>query len=104
MVSTDQYYYACATFDLPGLMVTASHNPAEYCGFKMVRKMPYLLSGDEGIQDLLRIIEADDYAEAPGSGRIEQRDMSAGFIDCILGLVDVDRMRIGAKSDELAGP
>ena len=40
MVGTDQYYYACATLELPGLMVTASHNPPEYCGFKMVRKMP----------------------------------------------------------------
>ncbi len=93
MVSTDQYYYACATLNLPGLMVTASHNPPEYCGFKMVRKMPYLLSGDEGIQDLRRIIETDDYANAPGEGRIEQRDLSAGFVDCVLGLVDTDRMR-----------
>lgn len=93
MVSTDQYYYACATLDLPGLMVTASHNPPEYCGFKMVRKMPYLLSGDEGIQDLRKIIESDSYETAPGSGRIEARDMSAGFVDCVLGLIDVDRMR-----------
>ncbi|MED5414002.1 MAG: phosphomannomutase/phosphoglucomutase, partial [Candidatus Latescibacterota bacterium] len=93
MVSTDQYYYACATLNLPGLMVTASHNPPEYCGFKMVRKMPYLLSGDEGIQDLRRIIETDDYANAPGEGRIEQRDLSAGFVDCVLGLVDTERMR-----------
>ena len=45
MVSTDQYYYACATLNLPGLMVTASHNPPEYCGFKMVRKMVNLLLG-----------------------------------------------------------
>jgi len=74
-------------------MVTASHNPPEYCGFKMVRKMPYLLSGDEGIQDLRRIIETDDYANAPGEGRIEQRDLSAGFVDCVLGLVDTERMR-----------
>ena len=30
MVSTDQYYYACATLNKPGLMVTASHNPPQY--------------------------------------------------------------------------
>jgi hypothetical protein len=29
-VSTDMYYYACATKKLPGIMVTASHNPKEY--------------------------------------------------------------------------
>src|SRR4029079_7994203 len=38
MVSTDQYYYACSTLKLPGMMVTASHNPKEYNGFKMVRE------------------------------------------------------------------
>ena len=37
MVSTDQYYYACATLDQAGVMVTASHNPANYSGFKMVK-------------------------------------------------------------------
>ncbi len=57
MVSTDQYYYSCATLDKPGIMVTASHNPPQYCGFKMVRDMPYLLSGDSGIGDLHRIVE-----------------------------------------------
>ncbi len=50
MVSTDQYYFACAKLKLPGMMVTASHNPKQYNGFKMVREMPYLLSGDEGIR------------------------------------------------------
>ena len=93
MVSTDQYYYACATLGRPGIMVTASHNPPEYCGFKMVREMPYLLSGDEGIQDLRRLIEADDYRPARGSGVVEARDLSEGFVDKVLTLVDVDRLR-----------
>lgn len=93
MVSTDQYYHACATLDRPGIMVTASHNPAQYCGFKMVRDMPYLLSGDEGIQDLRRLIETEQYRDARGSGRLEQQDLSAGFVDKVLDLVDADSLR-----------
>ncbi|MEC7843302.1 MAG: phosphomannomutase/phosphoglucomutase [Candidatus Latescibacterota bacterium] len=92
MVSTDQYYYACATLDRPGLMVTASHNPPQYSGFKMVRKMPYLLSGDEGIQDLRRIVEADG---PPGSGRtgaVRERDLSEGFTEKVVGLIDPARL------------
>ena len=93
MVSTDQFYYACATLGRPGVMVTASHNPAQYCGFKMVREMPYLLSGDEGIQDLRRLIETEDFCPAPGEGLIESRDVSDGFVDKVLGMVDAKRLR-----------
>ena len=93
MVSTDQYYYACATLSRPGVMVTASHNPAQYCGFKMVREMPYLLSGDEGIQDLRRLIETEDFRPAHGKGLIESRDVSDGFVDKVLGMVDAKRLR-----------
>ena len=52
MISTDMYYYACAEKKLPGVMITASHNPKEYNGFKMVKQIPYLPSGDDGIQDI----------------------------------------------------
>lgn len=93
MVSTDQYYYACATLNRPGIMVTASHNPAQYCGFKMVRDMPYLLTGDEGIQDLRRLIEADDFRLARGTGQLVTKDVSAGFVDKVLSMVDAGRLR-----------
>src|SRR5688572_19679136 len=76
MVSTDQYYYACATLDQAGMMVTASHNPKEYNGFKMVRKMPQLLSGDSGIQDLRRIVESDAYATPGRQGTMSEIDLS----------------------------
>ncbi|MCY3738720.1 MAG: phosphomannomutase/phosphoglucomutase [Gemmatimonadaceae bacterium] len=93
MVSTDQYYHACATRRRPGIMVTASHNPPDYCGFKMVREMPFLLSGDEGIQDLRRLIEAEEWRPAPGSGRVESLDLGEGFVDKVLSMVEVDRLR-----------
>jgi phosphomannomutase len=89
MVSTDQYYYACATLDHAGIMVTASHNPAQYSGFKMVKKMPQLLSGDEGIQDLRRIVEADDYPPPSRAGTMSETDLSDQFVEMVLGLIDV---------------
>lgn len=92
MVSTDQYYYACATLNQAGMMVTASHNPAQYSGFKMVRKMPYLLSGDEGIQDLRRIIETDAFARPTRQGRMTEMDLSGEFVNYVLGLIDVNSL------------
>ena len=88
MVGTDQYYYACATLGLPGLMVTASHNPPEYCGFKMVRDMPYLLSGDSGIGYLRRLVEEEGWDESSRKGKAREHDVSQGFVDKVLELVD----------------
>jgi phosphomannomutase len=89
MVSTDQYYYACATLGFPGLMVTASHNPKQYNGFKMVRKMPYLLSGDEGIQDIRRLVESEDFPAPVRKGEVLQRDFREEFVQKILSIIDV---------------
>jgi phosphomannomutase len=93
MVSTDQYYFACATLGLPGMMVTASHNPKEYSGFKMVRKMPYLLSGDEGIQDLRKLCESEAFPEPARKGTITQHDFQEPFIEKVLSLIDVEALR-----------
>ena len=92
MVSTDQFYFACAKLGLPGMMVTASHNPKQYSGFKMVRQMPYLLSGSEGIQDLRRIVENDDYATPTRQGGMREIDMSEAFVEEMLSLIDVQAL------------
>jgi phosphomannomutase len=93
MVSTDQYYYACSQLKLPGMMVTASHNPKQYNGFKMVRQMPYLLSGDQGIQDLRRIVENDAYASAARKGSMSEVDLSEQFVEAVLKLIDVSALK-----------
>jgi phosphomannomutase len=92
LVSTDQFYFACAQLGLPGMMVTASHNPKQYNGFKMVRQMPYLLSGNEGIQDLRRIVEEDAYATASRKGTMRSLDLSEQFIESLLTLIDIEAL------------
>jgi phosphomannomutase len=108
MVSTDQYYYACATLGHAGMMVTASHNPAEYNGFKMVRKMPQLLSGDEGIQDVRRLVESEDFPTPRRKGSITQMDVSDGFVEKVLSLIDVSSLKplrvIADTGNGMVGP
>lgn len=94
MVSTDMYYYACAERGLPGIMITASHNPKAYNGFKMVRKVPYLLSGDDGIQDIRALIENDEIpADADTLGTVESWDVMDEFVTKMLTLVDVSKFK-----------
>jgi phosphomannomutase len=102
LVSTDQYYFACTRLGLPGMMVTASHNPKQYNGFKMVRQMPYLLSGAEGIQDLRRIVESDAYAPTTRTGSMRTLDLSDEFVEFVLGLIDIEtlnRRRLNIVAD-----
>ncbi|MCS6803122.1 MAG: phosphomannomutase/phosphoglucomutase [Chloroflexota bacterium] len=89
MVSTDQYYFACSKFGCPGMMVTASHNPKEYNGFKMVKQMPYLLSGEEGIQDLRRLVERGHFPAPRRVGEQRAVDLQDEFVAALLRFVDV---------------
>ena len=58
-VGTEMLYYLVGSRELDGgLMCTASHNPAAYTGAKLVREGALALSGDTGIQDIRRLIEA----------------------------------------------
>lgn len=93
MVSTDQYYFACAKLQTPGMMVTASHNPKAYNGFKMVRRMPQLLSGDAGIQDLRRLVESEDFPEARRKGTITTQDFKDEFVQKVLSLIDIQAIK-----------
>src|SRR5499426_1272005 len=59
MMPTDMLYYAVAADGLEGgVQITASHNPKQYNGMKMVRREAFPLSGDEGINNIRDMITA----------------------------------------------
>src|SRR5574341_20826 len=108
MVSTDQYYFACARLGLPGMMVTASHNPKAYNGFKMVKKMPYLLSGDAGIQDLRRLVESEAFPAPARKGQIARQDFREEFVQKVLSIIDMQAIQplkvIADTGNGMVGP
>jgi len=83
-VTTPMLYYVAATRQKhgcnSGIMVTGSHNPKDYNGFKMVLKGAAVYG--EQIQDLRRRIEAEDYAT--GQGRVGQMDIGAEYLHRIV--------------------
>jgi phosphomannomutase len=87
-VGTEMLYYLVGSRELDGgLMCTASHNPKAYTGAKLVREGAIALSGDSGIQDIRRTIEAG-LPESDNEGSIEQVDLYAGFQETVLRFID----------------
>jgi phosphomannomutase len=93
MVGTEMLYHLVGSRDLDGgAMVTASHNPKAYTGVKLVREGALALSGDAGIGDVRREIEAG-LGEAPGGGAIERVDVAEEYRRHVLGFIDPAAVR-----------
>jgi phosphomannomutase len=90
MLGTDQMYYAVVTDKLEGgAQITASHNPGEYNGIKMVRAGALPLSGDAGIGDIRDMIVNDSLpAPADRPGTLTTRDIMDGYIETVMSFID----------------
>ena len=95
MVGTEMLYWLVGSRELDGgLMCTASHNPKAYTGAKLVREGALALSGDEGIQDIRRLIEKGiPDSPAAGSGSVEEVDLYEQFHAAALALVDTSAVK-----------
>ncbi|WP_426662536.1 phosphomannomutase [Rhodanobacter aciditrophus] len=71
-----------------GIMVTASHNPIDYNGFKLVREQSRPISGDSGLCTIRDAVAAGTFVEAGGRGKIVQDTDKRAYIDHLLGYVD----------------
>src|SRR3954451_12980555 len=88
MVGTEMLYFLVGSQLLDGgLMCTASHNPKAYTGVKLVERGAIALSGDRGIQDIRRAIEAG-LGSAPGGGSCEEVDVATAFRERAMSFID----------------
>jgi phosphomannomutase len=88
MVATEMLYHLVGSRDLDGgAMVTASHNPKAYTGVKLVREGALALSGDAGIGDVQREIEAG-LGSAPGGGSFEEVDIWDEYREHALSFIE----------------
>ncbi len=93
MVATEMLYFLVGSRELDGgAMVTASHNPKAYTGVKLIREGALALSGDAGIGDVRREIEAG-LGSAPGGGSFEEVDIWDEFRAHALSFVDPEVVR-----------
>ena len=89
MLGTDMLYYAVARdrFD-GGAQITASHNPMQYNGMKLVRKQALPLSGDAGISDIRDMILGDTIPAPTSRGMLTEAELLGDYINHVLSFID----------------
>jgi phosphomannomutase len=93
LASTDLLYFASGALDLPGIMLTASHNPRQYNGLKFCLPGARPVGEDSGLRDIRALVESGMEPSGGPTGRIETRDLLDAYVNHVLRFVDVDAMR-----------
>jgi phosphomannomutase len=91
-ISTDMLYYASGSLAMPGVVVTASHNPPEWNGMKFCLAGASPVGAETGLKEI-EGIAADPPPDVEEPGSIERRDVRAGYVDHLFGIVDADAFR-----------
>jgi phosphomannomutase len=91
LIGTEMLYFGVGDLDLDGgVMVTASHNPKEYTGMKIVRRGALPVGGDSGLLDIRDRALALTESPRPGPAEAETVDIYPAFVDRVLSFVKVD--------------
>ncbi|MFT5550135.1 MAG: phosphomannomutase [Candidatus Azotimanducaceae bacterium] len=86
LCGTEAVYFAAFHLQLDGgIMITASHNPADYNGFKFVKHAARPISADSGLVDICRLAEEDSFSPISTRGGISKLDLRTEYIEHLLG-------------------
>jgi phosphomannomutase len=89
MIPTDMLYFAVARDGHDGgVQVTASHNPKQYNGMKMVRKEAFPLSGEEGINNIRDMILANTLPPPAARGHVTAKDALSAYVEHVMSFID----------------
>jgi phosphomannomutase len=86
-VATDVVYYVSGVRSIPGVMITASHNPGEYNGIKFCRAGAVPVGSDSGLDLMKEMVRAGDPI-GDGQGRVSLFDPLPGFVEHLFSIVE----------------
>ncbi len=93
LASTDLLYFASGSQDLPGIMLTASHNPKQYNGLKFCLAGAKPVGEESGLREIRDLVEAGDRPPVASPGSVSTRDLLDAYVEHVLSFVDVAAMR-----------
>ncbi len=93
LASTDLLYFASGSLDLPGIMLTASHNPPNYNGMKFCLAGAKPVGQDTGLADIRALAAGPEPEGSASPGSVEHRDLLDAYVEHVLSFVDIEAMR-----------
>ena len=91
--STDMVYYASGFLDIPGVMITASHNPAKYNGMKLCKAGAKPVGIETGLAEIKKMVAEGVPGYAGEPGMVASKDLLPGYAAYLRKLVDISGIR-----------
>ncbi len=93
-ISTDMLYFSVANYGYDGgITISASHNPREYNGMKMVREESIAISSDTGLNEIRDLTINGSKISSENKGKIIKKDILDDYINHILKFIDVSKIK-----------
>jgi phosphomannomutase len=95
LCGTEGVYFATFHYELDGgVMITASHNPPDYNGLKLVREQSKPIGADTGLKEIAAMIGSGKLPPPPpAKGRVEKLDSNADYVQHLLEYIDLKSLR-----------
>jgi phosphomannomutase len=95
LVGTEMVYFAVGDLELDGgVAVTASHNPKEYTGMKIVRRGALPVGGESGLLEIRdRALNVSGRSTSGDRGRVEPYDIWPAYVERVLSFVDIEAIK-----------
>ncbi|MEZ8028396.1 phosphomannomutase CpsG [Enterovibrio norvegicus] len=94
MTGTEEIYFATKHLKADGgIEVTASHNPMDYNGMKLVRKDAKPISGDTGLFDIQKIAEMASFTDIASKGQLIKMSNLEAYVDHLMTYISTDNIR-----------
>ncbi|OMQ23769.1 phosphomannomutase [Serratia oryzae] len=89
MVGTEEIYFATRFYGLDGgIQITASHNPIDYNGMKLVKKDAQPISGDNGLYEIQALAQQNSFAAAHRRGQLSFQSIREHYVEHLLSYID----------------
>ena len=89
LTGTEEIYFATKHLGVDGgIEVTASHNPMNYNGMKLVREEARPISSDTGLKDIQALAELNQFEPVEARGTLTRQSNLSAYVDCLMGYIE----------------